>query len=310
MLGVFFLLLEDLLKEYKYEMQIKNFSIRSIKTSYNSTLKFINFCYKEFGIKNIEELLPMHLKEYISYLQNLQRSEVYINSIIKYLRGYFKYAVKEEYITDKQNITKKISWLREKNTLIKTFNDIEVKRMTKVWDYKNFYNARNKAIIAILFETGIRNLELCNLRVNDVRDTVIKVLGKGNKERYVPISPALKKVLIKYERIRSEYIRDKLITDDYYFLSYRSKKLTVESVERVVKETGKEAKVRKEIRCSPHTCRHYYCQFLLRQGMDSYTISRLLGHSNTNITRIYLQSLEDEKIIDMSMNVSPLMMLK
>ena len=86
--------------------------------------------------------------------------------------------------------------------------------MTKVWDYKNLYNARNKAIIAMLFETSIKNLEVYNLRVNDVRDTVIKVLGKGNKERYLPINPALKKVLIKYERIRSEYIRDKLITEN------------------------------------------------------------------------------------------------
>ncbi len=86
--------------------------------------------------------------------------------------------------------------VKGKNTLIKIFNDIEVKRMTKVWDYKNLYNARNKAIIAMLFETSIKNLEVYNLRVNDVRDTVIKVLGKGNKERYLPMNPALKKVLI------------------------------------------------------------------------------------------------------------------
>lgn len=86
--------------------------------------------------------------------------------------------------------------VKRKNTLIKIFNDIEVKRMTKVWDYKNLYNARNKAIIAMLFETSIKNLEVYNLRVNDVRDTVIKVLGKGNKERYLPMNPALKKVLI------------------------------------------------------------------------------------------------------------------
>ena len=146
------MLLEDLLKEYKYEMQIKNFSIRSIKTSYNSTLKFINFCYKEFGITNIEELLPMHLKEYISYLQNLQRSEVYINSIIKYLRGYFKYAVKEEYITDKQNITKKISWLREKNTLIKTLITVSLTSLTlKLHNSKFLIPVSNNIAIIALF---------------------------------------------------------------------------------------------------------------------------------------------------------------
>ncbi|NRT73625.1 tyrosine-type recombinase/integrase [Clostridium beijerinckii] len=304
------MLLVDLLKEYKYDIQVRNYSQRTIKTCYNSTLKFFNYCKSEFEVEELEDVLPMYLKKYISYLQGLGRSEVYINSIIKYLRGFFKYCVKEEYISEKQNITKKVGWLRQKKTIINTFNDKEAQKMLNVWDYKNFYNARNKAIISTLFETGIRNYELCTLRLIDVRDTVIKVTGKGNKERVVPISPALKKILIKYDRIRAEYIKDKYVVDDYYFLSYRSKMLTVEAVERVVRETGEMAKVRAEIRCSPHTMRHFYCQFLLRQGVDSYTISRLVGHSNTNITKIYLQSLDDEKIVEMGATVSPMMILK
>lgn len=304
------MLLVDLLKEYKYDMQVRNYSQRTIKTCYNSTLKFMNYCKNEFEVEELEELLPMYLKKYITYLQGLGRSEVYINSIIKYLRGFFKYCVNEEYISDKQNITKKIGWLREKRTIINTFNDKEVEKMLKVWDYKNFYNTRNKTIISMFFETGIRNLELCTLKVLDVRDTVIKVTGKGNKERFVPISPALKKILIKYERIRTEYIKDKYVVADYYFLSYRGNMLTIEAVERAVRETGEMANVRKEIRCSPHTIRHYYCQFLLRQGIDSYTISRLVGHSNTNITKIYLQSLDDEKIVEIGSTVSPMMILR
>ena len=244
------MLIEDLLKEYKYDMQVRNYSKRTIKTCYNSTLKFIIYCKTEFDIKEIEELLPFHLKRYISYLQKLGRSEGYMNSILKYLRGFFRYCVDEEYITDNQNITNKVKWLREKKPLITKFTDVEVKKMIKVWDYKNFYNARNKAIIAMLFESGIRNNELCELRTLDVIDTIIKVLGKGNKEWYVPISSALKKIIIRYERIKNEYIKDKPVTDDYYFLSYMSKQLTIESVERVVKQTSESARVRKEIRCS------------------------------------------------------------
>lgn len=301
---------KDLLEEYEYDLKVRNYSKRTIKTSYNSILKFLTYCENEFKVKEIEALQPLHLKKYISYLQSLGRSEVYINSIIKYLRGFFKYCVNEGYISSKQNITERVQWLRQKKSVIKTFNDEEVKRMMKVWNYKSFYNARNKAIIATLFETGIRNNELCTLRTLDIRNTVIKVLGKGNKERYVPISSELKKILIKYERIKAEYTRDKPVTEDYYFLSYRCRPLTTESIERVVKQTGEKANVRKGIRCSPHTCRHYYCQFLLRQGVDSYTISRLVGHSSTSITRVYLQSLDDRKIIEMSTDVSPLMILK
>ncbi len=107
--------------------------------------------------------------------------------------------------------------VKREKPLITTFTDVEVQKMIKVWDYKNFYNSRNKTIIAMFFETGIRNNELCELRMLDVRDTIIKVLGKGNKEIYVPISSDLKKILIRYERIKNEYIKDKPVTDYYYF---------------------------------------------------------------------------------------------
>jgi len=87
--------------------------------------------------------------------------------------------------------------------------------------------------MAVLFDTGIRNLELCTLGVLDIKDTVIYI--KGRKERVVPISPMLKKIMIKYERAREEYIKDSIIRDDAYFLSYRGKRMTGEAVERVVK---------------------------------------------------------------------------
>lgn len=160
-------------------MKVRNYSQRTIKTCYNSSLKFLTYCKKEFEVEHIEDMMPIYLKQYISYLQGLGRSEVYINSIIKYLRGFFKYSVKEEYISEKQNIMSKVKWLRQKKVLIRTFNDAEVGNMIKVWNYKNFYNARNKAIIAMLFETGIRNNELCNLRLLGCKGNSYKGIRQG-----------------------------------------------------------------------------------------------------------------------------------
>lgn len=291
-------------------MQIKKFTERTIKTSINSTKAFFRYINREFSVEELEEVTHVHIKQYIHYLQKQGRTEVYINAILKYLRMFYRYCIQEEYILEKQNPCLKVKWAREPKAIINTFTDDEAVKMLKQWDFKRYYNARNKAILATFFETGIRNLELCNLNMTDVRDTVILVHGKGNKERYVPISPALKKTFIKYERIRAEYIKNKLIEEDCYFYSYRGKRLTVESIERVVKETGILAKVRKDLRCSPHTIRHYYAQFMLRQGLDVYTVSRLLGHENIMITKRYLQSLRDEEIVSMSVDTSPLMKLR
>lgn len=129
--------------------------------------------------------------------------------------------------------------------------------------------------------------------------------AKGIKERVVPISPMLKKIMIKYEREREEYIKDSIIKDYAYFLSYRGKRMTGEEVERIVKICGKEAKIRSEIRCSQHICRHYFAQAQLRNGSDVYSLSRLLGHSTIEITKIYLQSIQDESIIELSRKTFP-----
>ena len=107
-----FLLLGDLLKEYRYDMQVRNYSKRTIKTCYNSSLKFVTYCKGEFRIEDIKDMMPIYLKQYIRYLKSLGRTEVYMNSILKYLRGFFKYCVKEEYISEKQNIMSKVKWLR------------------------------------------------------------------------------------------------------------------------------------------------------------------------------------------------------
>jgi len=291
-------------------METKSFSLRTIKTAINSTKAFFKYINTEFKVEELEEITHLYLKKYIAYMQALGRTEVYLNSILKYIRMFYRYCVQEEYILEKQNPTIKVKWVKEPKIIINTFSDKEAVKMLEIWDYKSYYHARNKAIVAILFETGIRNLELCTLNLTDVRDRVILVHGKGNKERYVPISPALKKTLIKFERMRTDYIKNKFIDDDAYFLSYRGHRLTVEAIERVVKETGEVAKVRKEIRCSPHTIRHYYAQFMLRQDLDVYTVSRLLGHENIMITKRYLQSLKDEEIVNMSIGISPLMKLK
>ncbi|NLK23482.1 MAG: site-specific integrase [Clostridiales bacterium] len=110
--------------------------------------------------------------------------------------------------------------------------------------------------------------------------------------------------------IKEAYLSDDILHYDNYFLSSRNKPLTTEAVERIVKLAGEGVKVRKEIRCSPHTCRHYFAQAQLRNGLDVYSLSRLLGHENINITKRYLQGLKDEEVLELGVKSSPLMNLK
>ena len=135
-------------------------------------------------------------------------------------------------------------------------------------------------------------------------------MGKGRKERVIPISPYLKKVMIKYERIKECYLSDDILNYDNYFLSSRNKPLTTEAIQRIVKLAGQGANVRKEIRCSPHTCRHYYAQAQLKNGLDVYSLSRLLGHESIVITKRYLEGIKDTEVLELGVKSSPLMNIK
>lgn len=306
--GGVFMLLEDILEEFIYDCRIRNLSERTIKGYKNNNLKFIKFLESEFSINKVFKVNSKHIKMYFSLLKKQGLTEVYINSILKCLRVFFRYCIHEEYIEN--NPCLKVSWCKEKKTIIKTFSDEEVTNILNVFTFSNYLNTRNKTILACFLDTGIRNQELCDIRNDDIKERYIIIHGKGNKERYVPITPLLKKYMIKYERMKEIYFKDKFNIDEYYFLSRTGKKLTVEANENILRKAGKKAKIRDEIRCSPHTCRHYYAQTQLRNGLDVYSLSRLLGHENISITKRYLQSLKDEDIVEMSIKTSPLMNLK
>lgn len=304
------MLLKDILEEFILELQIQNYSPRTIKSYRNNNLLMFTFVEKEFGLKEIEEVKPIHIKAYIKFLQKNKRKTIYINSIIKCFRAFFKYALNEEII--ETNPMLDISWLRDKKSLINAFTDVEVERMMKVYTGSEYLVIRNKLIMGFLFDTGIRCLELCSIVNSDVKENNLLIKhGKGNKQRIVAISPYVKKLILRYVKCRDNRFRDRMIDKNTpFFLSYRFKALTVEGIERVVKVCGQKANIRKDIRCSPHTCRHYFAQAQLRNGLDVYSLSRLLGHENISITKRYLQSINDGDIVEMSVKTSPLMNLR
>ncbi|WP_258871444.1 tyrosine-type recombinase/integrase, partial [Halobacillus trueperi] len=227
---------------------------------------------------------------------------------IKSLRAFYVYLFEEEHVT--MNVMKKIKFLKEEVPVIKTFTDKEVARMLDVYDFKTYLNARNKVIIAMFVDTGIRLSELITLQTEWVYDTNLSVYGKGKKWRHVPISLMLKKYMIRYDRIKEKYFSKKNLEYGNYILSRNGKQLTTVAIESVVRDAGKKAGVREDIRCSPHTLRHYSIQSNLRNGLDLYSCSKIAGHENIQITKRYLQGLETENIIEMAQKSSPLMNIK
>lgn len=304
----FSMLNQDILKEFIFECKMRKLSERTIKSYRNNNLKMLHFIENEYSITELEETNYIAIKGYLEYLTSQSLKETYINGLIKCFKAYFSYCMREQYII--KNPMDKIRVQKEPITLINTFTDKEVSRMIKYYNGKRFLDIRNQLIMIILLDTGIRNSELCGLKMNDIRDTYINIFGKGKKVRHVPITAIINKQLIKYMRYRENYIKDKINYDtDYLLLSQKGKMLTKETIENIVRKCGKECNVRNEIRVSPHTCRHYYAQAQLKNGCDLFTLSRLLGHSKIDVTKRYLQSIENDDTLIMGAKTSPLMNL-
>lgn len=296
--------LSAVLNEFIYECRIKRFTELTIKGYHNGNALLIKWLNEQFEITNIEDVKPVHLKGYIYSKVDLKCKETYINGIIKQMRAFFKYATANDYIA--QNPALKVNWAKEGKPMIKTFTDLEAKRLTEAYANTSFLETRNRTILVMLLDTGIRCNELCILQLNSISDNVLTILGKGNKVRQVGISPFMQKQLTIYLRTRKSYTADKK-QSDHLFISRTCRPCTVGAIENIVRTAGQRINLNDDIRCSPHTCRHFFAQNLVRNGIDVYSLSRILGHENISITQRYLDSMLDEDIVKRCAATSPLM---
>lgn len=247
------------------------------------------------------------MKAYIRQKQKAGLQPQSIVSMYKMVSAFFNWCEKEEYI--KENMMKKVETPKVPKKVIKGLEPQEVFSMIEAFSYKTYLECRNKAILAMLADLGLRSMEIRGLKNDNVKETTILVNGKGNKERGVFISPPLKKILIKYERLKKQYFKDKIIKEDYYFLTYIGTGLSHVALYNVIKEAGKRVGIDKRIH--PHIFRHFYSvQSLSTEGgMDVYSLSCLLGHSDVSITQRYLQSMTDAQLLNKAIASSPLMNL-
>ena len=234
------MLLNAALKEYLLECELRNYTEKTIKGYRNSIELLVNYLQQN-GITDVDEVLPAHIKHFLTNLQRAGRKPSYINGLHKAFRAWFKYLQAEEYIS--ANPMNKIGWAKEEKIVIKTFTPAEVQAMLNAYPEKEYMDVRNKTILALLFDTGIRCSELCNLMQSDVDKERFRIYGKGRKERYVAQSPYMKKLLLHYKEYRDYYFEYRSVPDNL-FLSRTGRPLTTVAVERIVRIAGERAKVR------------------------------------------------------------------
>lgn len=294
--------LKTAVKDYLIDIEIRKYTPRTISTYRVKLNIFERYCTEELNITDTDDLTINVVKQFTQYMMKRGLKGTYINGCLKTIKSFIQYCYEEDYgaFNTKRGGFK---WVKEERPVITAFSKRDVKLMLDSCRGSDFLSLRDTAILTTLFETGIRCLELISIKKSDIHDDYIVINGKNHKQRVVPITPVLKKALLRYDRVKEEYFTFKN-TEDYYFLSYTGRQLTNSGMEHMLKRRGKGIE---GIRVSPHTCRHFFAQQQLKMGTDLYTLSRLLGHENISITQIYLNSLKDADVIKIAKQNSVLM---
>ena len=296
--------LYELIHEFLFDCKVRELSDQTIKNYDRQLHKFRSFVRENFQVIQFEDLKPIHVKQYVSSLQDRGCKPAYINDLLKAVKCLCSYAQREGY--SDEVLTKKIKNVKQPKVLIHTFSSKEILRMIKYYNGNDYISMRNKMIFMVLFDTGIRVSELINMKLDQIQDAYFVIYGKGRKERVVPKNPAVGKFLYKYLNAREKFFMARNCEEDYVFLSKNGKRLNDQAISKFMKEAADAVGVSPKVRVSPHTCRHTFAHQQLKNGLDLYSLSRLLGHESVSITQRYLEAIEDTQILTSARKTSVL----
>ncbi len=270
--------LEYLFLEKKYSKH----TITSYKTDLDGFAKFIS---DEFGTTVLYNVNYSQIRSYLVYLSELGLSPRTINRKITTLKSFYKFLLKISLITE--NPLSKHKSLKIPKRISIAFTDIEISKALELNYYEDdFISLRNNLIIEMLYVTGMRREELINLKLSDIdfKQRILKILGKRNKERYIPLLKTLQNKLKCYITMRNKITS----STDKLFITKKGKKIYGTLVYRIINLYF--STVSTKVKKSPHVLRHAFATHLLNEGADLNAVKELLGHSSLASTQVYVNS--------------------
>ncbi len=263
----------------------RSMSPNSIAAYVNDVIKLKQFTQFSNISDHPTSLNVTNIADFLTYINELGLSTTSQARIVSGIKGFFKYLDYEGLIEN--DPTRLIEAPKLGRKLPDTLSLMEIERLLEAIDMSTPEGGRNRAIIETLYSSGLRVSELINLKISNLYKDVafLRVLGKGNKERLVPIgSDALKFVIIYINEIRC-HVNVQSGYEDFIFLNRRGKNLTRVMIFTIIKNLAKKIGLKKNI--SPHTFRHSFATHLIEGGADLRAVQEMLGHESITTTEIY-----------------------
>ncbi|MCM8758810.1 MAG: site-specific tyrosine recombinase XerD [Candidatus Omnitrophica bacterium] len=252
----------------------KNYSKNTVSAYGIDLQQFLNFV--KYGVDSVD---IESMRKYLYYLKNKNYKPRSISRKIAAVKSFYNFLSRRELINKNPAILVSGPKLPERLPSFLTYQEVE--KILEAANKQDESGLRDRAILELLYSSGLRVGELVSLKISDINiaEGTIRVKGKGNKERIVPVGSYALNYIFAYLEKRTKY------RSPYVFLNKKGGKITSRSVERMIKKYAKIACISKNV--TPHTFRHSFATHLLDRGADLRTVQEMLGHSDIATTQIY-----------------------
>lgn len=275
------LFLKEYLNVLRLEKSLSENTISSYRNDLSSLIVFLE-------IKSVNDFSQVDHRLLNSFFKELQATGLSRTSAARYyssIKGLFNYLFSNKYI--KNNPVEKVSPPRLSKNLPSVLTFEEIDKILSVPDTTEKLGSRDKAVLEVLYACGLRVSELIGLKISNLffDEEIIRVFGKGSKERLVPIGSSAIKWTNKYLSGSRPLLEKKMKSENIVFLNNRGTKLSRMGIWKIVERYTKEAGIQKEVH--PHTFRHSFATHLLEGGADLRAVQEMLGHADISTTQIY-----------------------
>jgi len=282
---------DESIEEYlSFCMIDKGLSKNTYESYKNDLNKYKEYCTTK-GIKDPKDIKPETIENYLAYLYEDDSDETStVARKLTAIKNYHSFLEKEK-ITNK-NVSIGIKRPKLKKQIVRTLSVEDVDKLLDI-TLKTPFDYRNKAMLELIYATGLRVSELVNLTLNNIDFTncIIRIVGKGNKERIIPLGEYSMYYLNMYMDVRGSLLKKEVC--DALFVNNHGKKITRQGFFKNLKSILREKGLDEDV--SPHTLRHSFATHLLNSGADLRSIQEMLGHSDISTTRIYTH-VSDNKL--------------
>ncbi len=272
--------------DFKYYLQVeKSLSINSVTSYEDDITKLMIFIEMTYPSKKPADLTLQDLQAFLKYISDFNFTETTQSRIISGIKHFYKFLILENYV--QINPAELLETPRIKRKLPVFLSVEEIDLILSFNDRSTPEGERNMAMLETLYSCGLRVSELISLKLTNlhINEGFISVIGKGNKERLIPIGKSALKLIQNYVNNHRNHIAIKKNSEDMIFLSKRGTPITRQMVFYVLKDLAEKAGIKKQL--SPHTFRHSFATHLVEGGADLRAVQEMLGHESITTTEIY-----------------------